>query len=83
MDEPISCESIQEPLDDEERELKDLETWEWDDPAEVTVIEDFRVQLLIELTQEEIDSWPVPPAPPVSHEIIKRKALDNGRAART
>ena len=53
MDEPISCESIQEPLDDEERELKDLETWEWDDPAEVTVIEDFRVQLLIELTQEE------------------------------
>jgi hypothetical protein len=40
MNEPIRYESIQEPLDDEERKLMDPENWDWEHPIEgVTVRE--------------------------------------------
>ena len=32
MKEPIRYESIQEPLDEEERELMDPESWDWENP---------------------------------------------------
>src|SRR5262245_36089913 len=35
MEEPIRYESIQEPLDDEERELMDPNNWDWDNPVEM------------------------------------------------
>ncbi len=37
MSEPIRYESIQEPLDEEERELMDPDNWDWDNPVEVVV----------------------------------------------
>jgi hypothetical protein len=37
MNNPIRYESIQEPLDDEERELMNPENWDWDNPVEVVV----------------------------------------------
>ena len=38
MEGPVRYESLQEPLDDEERELMDPDNWDWDNPIEgVTV----------------------------------------------
>jgi hypothetical protein len=54
MEEPILYGPTQEPLDDEERELMDSNNWDWDNPVEVVLGEDFRVQLPIELTYEEL-----------------------------
>jgi len=49
--EPIRYESIQEPLDDEERELMDPENWDWEHPIEgITVREP---SVTIRFTREE------------------------------
>jgi hypothetical protein len=61
MERSIRFESLQEPLGDEERDLMDEENWDWDNPSEVIVTENFRVQPSIELRRESIDSWPAPP----------------------
>ena len=53
MHEPIRYESIQEPLDDEERELMDPETWDWDNPVEAVIAENPRVSFQIAVTLEE------------------------------
>ena len=34
MEKGVRYESIQEPLDDEERELMDPDNWDWDNPLE-------------------------------------------------
>ena len=76
---------MQEPLDDEERELMDPETWDWDDPVEVFVTEDFRVQLPIDLTPEEhrLLARTARAAALTPHEFIKRAALEAVNATRT
>jgi hypothetical protein len=38
MEKGIPYVSIQEPLDDEERELMDPDNWDWDNPVEVHII---------------------------------------------
>ena len=38
MEAGIPYVSIQEPLDDEERELMDPDNWDWDNPVEVNII---------------------------------------------
>jgi hypothetical protein len=85
MEQPIRYRSPQEPLDDEERELMDPKTWDWDDPVEVIVTEDFRVQLPIEITHEEhrLLARTARAAGLTPHEFIKRAALDAVHATRT
>ena len=83
MDESIRYESIQEPLDDEERELMNPENWDWDHPVEVVVAANPRVQLPIEVTFEEHRSLAQAArvAGLTPHEFIKRAALDAAHAA--
>lgn len=51
MSEPIRYESIQEPLDDDERELMDPDNWDWNNPIEgVTVREP---SVTVRFTREE------------------------------
>jgi hypothetical protein len=54
MSEPIRYESIQEPLDDEERELMDPENWDWDTPVEVVVHPNPGAILPIRFTRDEV-----------------------------
>jgi hypothetical protein len=53
MNDTTQYESIQEPLDEEERKLMNPENWDWDNPVEATVAEILIVELPIELTYEE------------------------------
>jgi hypothetical protein len=84
MERPIRYESIQEPLDDEERELMDPENWDWDHPIEVVVAENPLVQLPIEVTFEEHDclSKAARAIGLTPHEFMKRAALEAAHAAR-
>ena len=53
MNEPIRYESIQEPLDDEERELMDPETWDWDTPIEGRTVGTPGAILRVRFSREE------------------------------
>ncbi len=65
MDKPIRYESIQEPLDEEERALMDPDAWDWGNPVEAVVAENLLVELPIEVTLDE-------------HRILGRAARDEG-----
>jgi len=47
-------ETTQEPLDDEERELMDPETWDWDHPIEVRTVGIPGAIVRVRFTREEI-----------------------------
>ncbi len=51
---PIRYESLREPLDDEERELMDSDTWDWDNPVEVVTGPSRGPVLEIRFTREEL-----------------------------
>jgi hypothetical protein len=53
MNDTTRYESIQEPLDDEERELMDPENWDWENPVEAVVADNPLVSFRIALTREE------------------------------
>lgn len=53
MDKPIRYESVQEPLDNEERELMDPDNWDWDNPVELVVAEHLMINLPVKVTPEE------------------------------
>ena len=77
MSEPVRYESIQEPLDDEERELMDPDNWDWDNPVEVVVHPDFGFIFPIRFTGDEAGRLQrVAHAEGMTtHEFIKRAAL--------
>lgn len=74
---PIRYESIQEPLDEEERELMDADNWDWENPVEMVVHKDFGFIFPIRLTPEEVALLePIARAEEMTiHEFIKRAAL--------
>jgi hypothetical protein len=84
MERPIRYESIQEPLDDEERELMDPENWDWDNPIEVVVAENVGIQMPIDVTFDEFDclSEVARAIGLTPHEFMKRAALEAAHAAR-
>lgn len=49
----IRYESIQEPLDDEERELMDPDNWDWDNPVEVHIADSPGAILRVRFSREE------------------------------
>jgi hypothetical protein len=53
MTERIRYESIQEPLDEEERELMNPDNWDWEHPVEVVLTDDFRIVAPIALTLDQ------------------------------
>ena len=56
VEKQVRYESIQEPLDDEERELMNPDNWDWDNLIEgVTVVEP-RASLTIPFTFAELDA---------------------------
>jgi len=57
----IRYESIQEPLDEEERELMDPDTWDWENPIEV-VTGPGGVRWVFEVPLEEDDLSEIEPA---------------------
>ena len=78
MTEPIRYESLQEPFDDEERELMDPESWDWESTEELEPVpnpgavlqvrfERGEFRALVRLAQEE-GIGPV--------EFLRRTALD-------
>ena len=83
MSKPIQYESIQEPLDDEERELMDPGTWDWENPAELTVAENPGAILPIRFTLEELAQLePVAQTAGLTpHAFIRRAALEAVLAA--
>jgi hypothetical protein len=84
MKRSIRYESIQEPLDDEERELMDPDNWDWDHPVDVVIAENVGVQLPIDVTFEEFDclSRVARAIGLTPHEYIKRVALEAAHAVR-
>jgi hypothetical protein len=50
----VRYESIEEPLDDEERELMNPDNWDWDNPVDVAVSKHPLAQLPIDFTFDEI-----------------------------
>ena len=55
MMKPVRYTPIQEPLDDEERELMDPDNWDWEDPIEGVTIGDPGAILSIRFTFNEYD----------------------------
>lgn len=51
--EPVPYESTQEPLDAEERELMDPETWDWDSAEELPPMPYVKIELPIAFTRDE------------------------------
>ena len=56
MGKPIRYESIQEPLDDEERELMDPDTWDWENPIEGVTVGEPTAILSLRFTFDELDA---------------------------
>jgi hypothetical protein len=56
MERPIHYDSLQEPLDDEERELMDPDNWDWDNPIEGVTVGDPGAILRIRFTFDEVDA---------------------------
>jgi hypothetical protein len=77
MNEPIRYESIQEPLDDEERELMDPDNWDWENPIEGVTVGDPGAILSIRFTFDEYQHlFEAAHAQGLTtHEFIKRVAL--------
>jgi hypothetical protein len=77
MQEPIRYESIQEPLDEEERELMDPDFWDWDNPIEGVTVGDPGAILPIRFTFDEYHqlSEAAHAQGLTSHEFIKRVVL--------
>lgn len=53
MSKPVRYESIQDPLDEEERDLMDPESWAWEHVEELAPMTDVQIELPIELTRDE------------------------------
>jgi hypothetical protein len=85
MNYPTRYESIQEPLDDEECELMDPDTWDWDSTTEGRTVGAPGAVLPIRFTREEYSAlWRHAHAQGLStHEFIKRLALEAVHATRT
>jgi hypothetical protein len=81
MTEPIRYESIQEPLDEEERELMNPDNWDWEHPIEGVTVGNPGLILPIHFTGDEIVLVePVARAEGLSpHEFIKQAALAAAR----
>ena len=77
INEPFRYESIQEPLDEEERELMDPENWDWDNPIEGVSVGDPGAILPIHFTFDEHHHlFQAAHAQGLTtHEFIKRNAL--------
>ncbi|MGH2617838.1 MAG: hypothetical protein ACRDJC_21625 [Thermomicrobiales bacterium] len=77
MDKPIRYESIQEPLDDEERELMDPDNWDWENPIEGVTVGDPGAILPIHFTFDEYHhlSEAAHEQGLTTHEFIKQAAL--------
>jgi hypothetical protein len=85
MKNQIRYESIQEPLDDEERELMNPDNWDWDNLIEGVTAGEPQASLTIPLTFDELDAiveaahaQGLP-----TEEFIKRLVLNSLQAART
>jgi hypothetical protein len=85
MNQQIRYESIQEPLDDEERALMNPDTWDWDELVEGVTAGEPRASLTIPFTFEELDA-----IVEAAHgqglsteEFIKRLVLSHLHVART
>jgi hypothetical protein len=77
MEEPVRYESMQEPLDDEERELMNPEFWDWETPVEAVTVGEPGAILEIRFTGNEIRRLgPRARAEGITvHEFVKRAAL--------
>ncbi len=85
MSQQIRYESIQEPLDDDERELMNPDNWDWDELEEGVTVGEPRASLTIPFTFEELDA-----IVETAHgrglsteEFIKRLVLSHLHVART
>lgn len=56
MKKQIRYESIQAPLDEEERELMNPDNWDWDNPIEGVTVGEPRASLTIQFTFAELDA---------------------------
>jgi hypothetical protein len=78
MKKQVRYESIQEPLDDEERELMNPDNWDWDNLIEGVPVGDPRASQTIPFTFAELDA--IVEAAHVqglsTEEFIKRLVLD-------
>jgi hypothetical protein len=75
MMKPIRYESIQEPLDDEERELMNPDEWDWDNPIAGVTVHEPTVTLRFS-RYECIAFWQLADAQGVTtEEAIKQAAL--------
>ncbi len=85
MTKQVRYESIQEPLDDEERELMNPDNWDWDNLTEGVTVGEPRASLTIPLTFDELDAIvEAAHAHGLStEEFIKRLVLGSLHAART
>ena len=85
MTKQIRYESIQEPLDDEEREFMNPDNWDWDNPIEGVTVGEPRVSLTIPVAFDELDAIvEAAHAQGLStEEFIKRLVRDGLHAART
>lgn len=77
MTKPLWYEPVQESLDDKERELMDPDNWDWEQPVEMVVREDFGFIFPIPLTSLQVARLePIARAEEMTiHEFIKRAAL--------
>lgn len=54
LNHPELDDRLREPLDEEERELMDPDTWDWDNPVEVTVLPGARLVFEVPISAEEL-----------------------------
>jgi hypothetical protein len=85
MKKQMRYESIQEPLDDEERELMNPDNWDWDNLVEGATAGEPRTSLTIPLTFDELDAIvEAAHAQGLStEEFVKRVVLNSLQAARS
>jgi hypothetical protein len=85
MSKQIRYESIQEPLDDEERVLMNPDNWDWDNPVKGVTVGEPRLSLTIPLTFDELDAIVAAAhAQGLStEEFVKGLVLNSLHAART
>jgi hypothetical protein len=83
-DKPIRFESIQEPLDEEERELMNPDNWDWDNLSEGVTVGEPRASLAVPFTFDELDAIvEAAHAQGLStEELVKRLVLENLHATR-
>ena len=77
MDTPMRYESMQEPLDDEERELMDPNNWDWENPVEGVTVHEPTVTLRFS-REEYMAFWRLADAQgQTTEEVIKEAALSH------